>query len=52
MNTLARQYNQLIEDVGTGIIQILQVFATTERVAAIVGINKRSYLRRFSGEVS
>ena len=50
MNTLARQYNQLIEDVGTGIIQILQVFATTRRVAAIVGINKRSYLRRFSGE--
>jgi hypothetical protein len=50
MSKLAQQYNQLIEDVGTGLIDTLKIFATTKRVAAIVGINNRSYLQSFTGD--
>jgi len=48
MSGLANQYNQLIEDIGTGLLKILQQYADTKRVAAIVGENNRSYLREFS----
>lgn len=48
MSNLAQQYNRLIEDVGTGLVKVLQTYASTKRVAAIVGINNRSYLTEFS----
>lgn len=50
MSGLQQQYVQLIEDVGTGLINILKDFAAVPRVAAIVGKNQRTYLKEFKGE--
>ena len=50
MSGLANQYNQLIENVGTGILRILKQYASTKRVAAISGIANRSELTEFSRE--
>lgn len=46
---LQKSYANLVEDVGTGIINILKMFAATPRVAAIVGESNRPYLKSFSG---
>jgi len=43
-------YVKLIEDVGSGLIDILKDFAHTPRLVAIVGKNKQSLLREFTGE--
>lgn len=43
-------YAQLCEDVAGMIIELLQKFATTERVAKIVGENKDYMLRSFSNQ--
>lgn len=40
----------LIEDLGTATVQMLQTFATTPRVATIVGKSNRPLLRQFTGE--
>jgi len=50
MSGLAQQYNQIIEDIGTGLLKILKRYAETKRVAAIVGEQNRSYLQEFSKE--
>jgi len=50
MSGLANQYNQLIEDVGTGLFRILKLYAKSKRVAAIVGVNNRSYLQEFNND--
>lgn len=50
MSGLQQSYIQLLEDVGTGAIKLLQQFANTPRVAAIVGINKATKLRHFSSK--
>lgn len=50
MSGLQQSYVMLIEDVGTGIINILKDHATVPRVANIVGKNKRSYLKEFKGD--
>ncbi len=47
---LQRAYAQLIEDVGTGTINILKDFAATPRVAAIAGKSNRPMLREFVGD--
>lgn len=47
---LQGQYVRLIEDVGTGLINILKDFAAVPRIAAIVGKNNRSYLKEFKGD--
>jgi hypothetical protein len=47
MSGLQQSYIQLIEDVGTGLIQLLQDFASTPRVAAIVGLSNRTELKEF-----
>lgn len=46
---LQQSYVHLIEDVGTGLINMLKDFAQTPRVAAIVGKNNRAYLKEFKG---
>jgi hypothetical protein len=46
---LQQSYVQLIEDVGTGLINMLKDFAQTPRVASIVGLSNRSYLKEFKG---
>jgi len=47
---LQQSYIQLIEDVGTGLINILRDFAMVPRIAAIVGINNRSKMAEFTGD--
>lgn len=47
---LQQSYVKLIEDVGTGLINILKDFATTPRIVALVGKNNRTLLKEFTGE--
>lgn len=47
---LQRAYTQLIEDTGTGTINILKDFATVPRVAAIAGKSNRPLMREFVGD--
>lgn len=50
MSGLQQQYVQLIEDVGTGLINMLKDFAAVPRIAAIVGEKNRVYMKEFKGE--
>jgi hypothetical protein len=45
-----QQYIHLIEDVGTGLINMLKDFASAPRLAAIVGKSNRSEMTEFSGD--
>lgn len=47
---LQQSYAQLIEDLGTGTIKILQDFAAVPRVAAIAGKSNRPLMKEFTGE--
>lgn len=47
---LQQSFGSLIEDTGTGSIQLLQTFATAPRVANIVGKSNRPLLREFTGQ--
>lgn len=47
---LQQSYVKLIEDVGTGLIQMLQDFASVPRIATIVGKANRTYMKEFTGE--
>jgi hypothetical protein len=40
---------QLLEDIGTATVQVLKAFASAPRFAAVVGKDKRSLLREFTG---
>jgi hypothetical protein len=53
MSGLQQSYVQLIEDTGTGMIKILQDFASTPRLIAISGKSNRNFLKEFSsGDIS
>lgn len=43
-------YAQLVEDLGTGTIHILQDFASVPRVAAIAGKSNRPLMKEFTGD--
>lgn len=47
---LQQQYVQLLEDVGTSIIEILKDYATEPRVASIIGRNNKAYLKQFKSD--
>lgn len=47
---LQQSYIKLIEDTGTGLVNILKDFATTPRIVALVGKNNRTLLKEFTGE--
>lgn len=47
---LQQSYANLLEDVWTGIIEILQDFATTPRMALIIGKNNRPLMSSFSNK--
>lgn len=49
MSGLQQSYVALIEDLGTGCINILKDHASVPRVATIVGKNNRSYIKEFTG---
>jgi hypothetical protein len=46
---LQRSYAQLVEDLGTGTINILKTFAAVPRVAAIAGKSQRPLMKSFKG---
>lgn len=46
---LQQAYAQILEDLGTGTIQILQDFASVPRVAMIVGKSNRPFMKNFKG---
>jgi hypothetical protein len=48
--SLQRSYSQLIEDLGTGTINILKDYAAVPRVAAIAGKSNRPLMREFTGD--
>lgn len=48
-STLQQSFTRLLEDVGTGIIQILQDYASEPRIAFISGKSNRTYLQDFKG---
>jgi len=47
---LQQSYAELLEDLGTGLVHLLQDYATTPRVALIAGKSKKSYLREFKSD--
>ncbi len=47
---LQQSYARLVEDLGTGTIQILQDFAAVPRIAAIAGKSNRPLMKEFSGK--
>jgi hypothetical protein len=47
---LQQSYIMLIEDVGTGLVQLLQDFAKVPRVAAIAGKTNKTEMKLFSSE--
>jgi hypothetical protein len=49
ISSLQQSYIQLIEDVGTNLILMLQRFATSPRVAEISGISNATYIKEFTG---
>ena len=47
---LQHSYIQLVEDMGTGLVNMLRDFASVPRVAAIVGEQNRTELKEFTGD--
>jgi hypothetical protein len=47
---LQHSYAMMLEDSGTGTVNMLKEYANAPRVALIVGNNKKSYLKEFKGE--
>ena len=47
---LQQSYNFLLESVGTGVIEIIQEYATTPRIASIAGKSNRARVKEFKGE--
>jgi len=47
---LQQSYIQLIEDIGTGLVELLQDFAQVPRIAEIAGISNTSKMVKFSGK--
>lgn len=49
LSGLQNSYIKLLENVGTGVIEILKDFAQTPRMIELVGKNNRPYLKEFQG---
>jgi hypothetical protein len=47
---LQQSYIQLIEDVGTNVIELLKTFAKTPRVAAIAGVANATLIKQFNSD--
>lgn len=47
---LQQSYIQLLEDVGTGLVKLLQDFAKAPRVIAIAGINQSTKMQEFKSD--
>lgn len=49
-NGLQAAYAQLLEDVGTAILKLLQTHAALPRTAVIAGKDRKTYLKAFTGD--
>ncbi|MFZ4411501.1 MAG: hypothetical protein ACOYOV_00360 [Bacteroidales bacterium] len=47
---LQQQYVALMEDMGTGLIEVLKDYAQSPRVASIVGKNNKTYIKEFKSD--
>lgn len=47
---LQHNYVKLIEDIGTGLINIIKDYAKTSKTVALVGKNNRTFLKEFTGD--
>jgi hypothetical protein len=50
MSGLQRSYVQLIEDIGTGLVNVLKDFASVPRIAMITGKSNRTEMKEFTGD--
>ena len=50
MNNLQQSYIMMIEDVGTGLVELLQDFAEVPRIAEIAGVSNKTKMQEFTGE--
>ena len=50
MSGLQQSYVMMVEDLGTGLIQLLQDFAEVPRIAEVSGIANQSKMKYFSGK--
>lgn len=50
-NTFQRNYVKFLENIGSNLIEILKDFATTPKLIAIVGRNKRCFMKEFTGDM-
>ena len=50
-SSFQRNYVKFLEDCGSSLIEILKDFANTPKMIAIVGRNKRSFLKEFTGDM-
>lgn len=50
LSGLQQSYVELIENIGSAIINILKDFAKTPKIVALVGKNNRTFLKEFTGE--
>lgn len=48
---LSRSYVKFLEEIGSALIEILKDFSTTPKMIAIVGKNKRPFLKEFTGDM-
>jgi hypothetical protein len=46
MSGLQQQYSRLMEDVGTGLINLLKAFAHTPRIVMLAGIANKNYIEK------
>lgn len=49
-SSLQQSYNNLIENIGSATIELLQTYAKAPRVAQIAGKTKKSYVKQFTGK--
>ena len=49
-STFQHNYVKFLEDIGSSLIEILKDFANTPKMIAMVGRNKRSFLKEFTGD--
>lgn len=50
MSGLQQSYASMMEDVGTGLINMLKDFANSPRIATITGVRNKTYMKEFSGD--
>lgn len=48
---LQRSYVRFLEEIGSSLIEVLKDFSTTPKMIAIVGRNKRPFLKEFTGDM-